>query len=352
MRVVSPHGNAVLASRLKASSSLMLRSFRICPRCRSERHSSSKGLFFGYEFEPGIKWKGNYIIAPLAQFKGKTVDNSFRPKLIVVKEVYLPIDGKVIFPLKEAHEAAENSIVLSKSIYDDEQVFGDEYEEGEYVATVDDTMSQVVDKPSPGPSSSSSSIFDVKDDKRNIIVSVDGEIVKAQVVGAAEGENLELQAKEKGSILMDGILVPGVVDAKIYKPAFRDGSILHISGVPVRSNMSTTRPPHLDPVTWQAFGTKRKQEAVARAIKEGRYWADYCPPAPGGASINAVAATVLSHTNDLPVDMQIAMAAVDPEWHMFCLDSGLTLDGDMILSSESASSLRANDMLRLAGRER
>jgi hypothetical protein len=30
---------------------------------------------------------------------------------------------------------------------------------------------------------------------------------------------------------------------------------------------------------------------------------------------------------------------------MFRLDSGLTLDGDMILSSESASSLRANDIL-------
>jgi hypothetical protein len=168
--------------------------------------------------------------------------------------------------------------------------------------------------------------------------------------------------------------VPGKSGAEIVRTKFlRDGSVLYVSGGAVRSNRGTTRPPHFPSEAWQTIGLGAKRRAIDKAIVDGLYWSDYVPsmpaavfhaaqleddifetveeerggprwlehisymPAPGSCAIMPPPGTekpakvgigVLGECVDSA--MVVAMASVDPQWHLFCLEHGLTLDGDVV----------------------
>ena len=62
--------------------------------------TSSAGIFLGYALESGAKWRGNYIVANLADFrKGKA-----RPRIQEVKRIYHNPDEGYIFPLKPLYD--------------------------------------------------------------------------------------------------------------------------------------------------------------------------------------------------------------------------------------------------------
>jgi len=76
----------------------------------------------------------------------------------------------------------------------------------------------------------------------------------------------------------------------------------------------------------------KKQEAIEEAIKEKRYWADHvdsyaCELVHGGS----VKGSVCDNSSGLPMTIVEAMSSVDADWHLFCVENGLTLDGDLEL---------------------
>ena len=100
-------------------------------------------MFFGYEFEPGCVWKGVYRVAPLDQFRGKTVGEGFRPNLLSVKEVTFDPTAVVIFPLREARDLIENSIIAdapAETDADSESRAESDEIEGELLADTDDSV--------------------------------------------------------------------------------------------------------------------------------------------------------------------------------------------------------------------
>ena len=56
------------------------------------------GIFFGWDLQPGMEWKGDYIVAALSAFEAQGLDA--KCPVHVVKEIIVP--EKLRFPLAEA----------------------------------------------------------------------------------------------------------------------------------------------------------------------------------------------------------------------------------------------------------
>jgi hypothetical protein len=68
------------------------------------------GIFLGYMFEPGGKWKagkGKYVIADFSELKkGKA-----RPNVQIVQSVFVASDEPFIFPMAELHDFIKRSAI-------------------------------------------------------------------------------------------------------------------------------------------------------------------------------------------------------------------------------------------------
>ena len=92
----------------------------IAPAVPGEEHDHYKapkfapvakpGVFLGYRFEPGGKWKGDYYVADLEHFQAGVV----RPSIHQVKQIYHDAEEPFVFPLLKAYEARTREIASYK----------------------------------------------------------------------------------------------------------------------------------------------------------------------------------------------------------------------------------------------
>ena len=92
----------------------------IAPAVPGEEHDHYKapkfapvakpGVFLGYRFEPGGKWKGDYYVADLEHFQAGVV----RPSIHQVKQIYHNAEEPFVFPLLKAYEARTREIASYK----------------------------------------------------------------------------------------------------------------------------------------------------------------------------------------------------------------------------------------------
>ena len=68
------------------------------------------GVFLGYRFEPGGKWKGDCYVADLEHFQAGVV----RPSIHQVKQIYHDAEEPFVFPLLKAYEARTREIASYK----------------------------------------------------------------------------------------------------------------------------------------------------------------------------------------------------------------------------------------------
>ena len=65
---------------------------------------SVPGVFLGYHLQPGGKWKGDVVVASLADFRATAEDPNHSVHIQRVREVTLDDPHSFTFPFKEAHE--------------------------------------------------------------------------------------------------------------------------------------------------------------------------------------------------------------------------------------------------------
>ncbi len=67
------------------------------------------GLFVGWYFEPGNRWKGDYYVAPMSQFKKLPIEPGTPLRVVRTKDVY-KTEGEPSFPLAASRNAAEFAV--------------------------------------------------------------------------------------------------------------------------------------------------------------------------------------------------------------------------------------------------
>ena len=74
--------------------------------------TSRPGVFLGYHCEVGSKWKGDYVVADLENFK----QNISKPSVQQVKRIYLAPSEKYTFPLLPIYEKRTRSLCLDDPV--------------------------------------------------------------------------------------------------------------------------------------------------------------------------------------------------------------------------------------------
>ncbi len=116
----------------------------------------------------------------------------------------------------------------------------------------------------------------------------------------------------------------------VRRGGVRDGSILVVDGIRMKSCKGTTRPPYEQSVTWQALGKPARQKKIAEAIDAGLYWGDYVKDAAVGTLFEQSSVSKHFEIDGLGMAcLETTLAKIDPQWAMYCLDHGLTQDGDL-----------------------
>ena len=121
---------------------------------------------------------------------------------------------------------------------------------------------------------------------------------------------------------------------EVKRRPIRDGSALIVDGIPIKSFRGTTRPPYEQSVTWKDLGYPARKKKIAEAIDAGLYWGDYVKDAAVGTLYETQKDDSRSSRNCVDdclgmACLETTLAKLGPQWAMYCLDHGLTQDGDL-----------------------
>lgn len=241
------------------------------------------GVLLSYVSKPGGVWKGEYIVALLADFQNHVE----RPQVHTIREVQvIKEDGKFVFPLKSSYEKARHEVLVPESKSDHHAEGPDEEEPA-------DEETEDLDSFDVPPIEESGEQNDASNKQTHD---------SGPKPNGESTTNISQPANTSSPTDPSTLDVASTDKAKVKAKARKEPAGYSIAyGEITRNKANSERPPDIPGVIWRTLRRKEKDENI-RLYKE-RGWAWKNPdeqgtivPIPSGTTDDDISLTAIIHS--------------------------------------------------------